>query len=252
MRSARDAEMSGFGRLPTESEMMAFDTDPAPLERPKPRAAEQPWLGRAELAAAGFHDLEHETIVAPLTAEVPLDDFHDTQPTEDEHAGRFEPTQPWSPPAGEGAAVAQTTSQTAAHAPASEAGDGFVPLDLPPAAPSAPAVARPAAAPRRAIETEDEIEARTRATLARLRMGDWVDLRVRNDWRRSQLVWHSENGSLFMFVSHGGRPHSMTRRTCEKLIRARYLRLVDAGAVVDKALRSLGSRDDAAKGPAAA
>jgi hypothetical protein len=62
---------------------------------------------------------------------------------------------------------------------------------------------------------------------------------VRDQWRRAQLVWLSENGSLFMFVSRGGRPHSMTRRTCEKLIRARHLRPVDAAAVVDKALRRL-------------
>ena len=75
--------------------------------------------------------------------------------------------------------------------------------------------------------------------LERLRTGDWVDLRVRDQWRRAQLVWSSENGSLFMFVSRGGRPHSMTRRTCEKLIRARHLRPVDAAAVVDKALRNL-------------
>ena len=73
----------------------------------------------------------------------------------------------------------------------------------------------------------------------RLRTGDWVDLRVRGQWRRAQLSWSSENGSLFMFVSRGGRPHSMTRRTCEKLIRQRHLRPVDAAAVVDKALRRL-------------
>ena len=76
--------------------------------------------------------------------------------------------------------------------------------------------------------------------LARLRTGDWVDLKVRGHWRRAQLHWTSENGTLFMFISRGGRPHSMTRRTCEKLIRNRHLRPVDASAVVDKALRQLG------------
>ena len=38
-----------------------------------------------------------------------------------------------------------------------------------------------------------------------------------------------------MFISHGGRPHSMTRRTCETLLRQRKLRPVPAGAVVEKA-----------------
>ncbi len=45
-----------------------------------------------------------------------------------------------------------------------------------------------------------------------------------------------------MFISHGGRPHSMTRRTCEKLLRQRKLRPVPAGAVVDKALRGLADQ----------
>jgi hypothetical protein len=43
-----------------------------------------------------------------------------------------------------------------------------------------------------------------------------------------------------MFVGSGGRPHSMTRRTCEKLIRLRCLRPVDTSAVVEKALPSSG------------
>ncbi len=42
-----------------------------------------------------------------------------------------------------------------------------------------------------------------------------------------------------MFISHGGQPHSMTRRSCEKLLLARKLRPVEAGAVVDRALREL-------------
>lgn len=243
MRSARDAEASGFGRLPTESEMMAFDSDPVPLERPRPRAADQPWLGRAELEAAGFDDLEN--MPAPLTTEMALgDEFRETQPPDE-----FEPTQPWSPEP----AVAQPAPPV--PVPVNEVGAGFVPLDLPDTRPapaaaavSAPPPPRVAAAP--VFESEDEMQARTRATLARLRTGDWVDLKVRTTWRRAQLVWTSDNGSLFMFVSHGGRPHSMTRRTCEKLVRARYLRLVDAGAVVDKALRSLSAKDDAGAGKA--
>lgn len=45
---------------------MPLETEAAPLERPKPRAAEQPWLGRHELQAAGFHD-EADSGPAPLT-----------------------------------------------------------------------------------------------------------------------------------------------------------------------------------------
>ena len=94
--------------------------------------------------------------------------------------------------------------------------------------------------PGPAVESAEDRDARARAQLARLRVGDWVDLRVRGQWRRAQLQWTSDNGTLFMFISHGGRPHSMTQRTCEKLLRNRHLRPVERGAVVDKALRRLG------------
>jgi hypothetical protein len=50
-----------------------------------------------------------------------------------------------------------------------------------------------------------------------------------------------------MFVSHGGQPHSMTRRSLERLVRERLLRPVDAQAVVPRALARL----EAPSGPAA-
>ncbi len=62
--------------------------------------------------------------------------------------------------------------------------------------------------------------------LAQLREGDWVDLYSKRCWHRAQLIWASSKGTLFMFVSHGGRPHSMTKRICERLIGDRYLRPV--------------------------
>ncbi|HNL42563.1 MAG TPA: DUF1631 family protein, partial [Ottowia sp.] len=80
---------------------------------------------------------------------------------------------------------------------------------------------------------------RARAQLAHLRTGDWVDLKVREQWRRARLHWCSDNGALFMFISRGGQPHSMTRRSCEKLLRARKLRPVESGAVVERALSEL-------------
>ena len=67
----------------------------------------------------------------------------------------------------------------------------------------------------------------------------WVDLHCRQQWRRARLKWASERASLFMFVSDGGLPHSMTRRSLEKLVRDRLLRPVDADAVVPRALRTL-------------
>lgn len=74
------------------------------------------------------------------------------------------------------------------------------------------------------------------AMLTRLRTGQWVDLYSKHRWLRAQLIWASTRATLFMFLSHGGQPHSMTRRSCEKLIMQRWLRPVDAQAVVAQAL----------------
>ncbi|QTD46876.1 DUF1631 family protein [Ottowia testudinis] len=241
VRSAIDAEASGFSRLGDESSLLPLETDPLPLERPQPRAADQPWLGRHELAAAGFEDLaEGESEHGPLTGAAPLGD--DVSAHGGLHTGPA--------PVETGADFAATGPRDAAVAPA-PATAGFVPLDLPPAN-AAPAPAAAAPAPAQTAEAPEDVEARTRAQLARLRTGDWVDLKVRGHWRRAQLDWTSDNGALFMFISRGGRPHSMTRRTCEKLIRTRQLRPVDASAVVDKALRQLGDAARTEREPARA
>lgn len=83
--------------------------------------------------------------------------------------------------------------------------------------------------------------------LAHLRPGHWVDLYSRHRWLRAQLVWASTKGTLFMFVSHGGQPHSMTRRSCERLIRERLLRPVQTHGVVAQALDQLGQQGVAAQ-----
>lgn len=242
LRSVRDAQSTGLSQH--EGELSSFFplepepvSDPVPLERPSPRAAEQPWLGQHELAAAGFED-GVDTGAVPLPdalpasahvpagacADAPLQDFASTEPLpreEDQPQGQ-RPAPPAAAPA---------------PAPAASAAEASV-LGVPAQA-AAPQASHAPAQTRNDAQDEDDIQARVRAALERLRKGDWVDLRVHGQWRRAQLNWVSENGSLFMFVSRGGRPHSMTRRTCEKLLRNRHLRPVDASAVVDKALRKL-------------
>lgn len=79
------------------------------------------------------------------------------------------------------------------------------------------------------------------AMLVGLREGDWVDLYSRREWLRAQLIWASSKGTLFMFVSRGGRPHSMTKRSCERLIASRLLRPVNAQGVVQKALQAMAA-----------
>ena len=229
LRSARDAEASGFARLGDDSAAMPFESDAIPLEPPRPRPAEQPWLARQELAAAGFEDDEPESRAQPLTGDSAAAALSGAAPLTD--AGPLSAAAPLGPAAAPGAdAPPGAAPGLVAAAPATP---DLPPLELPAAA--AAAVASPAPP----APSAEEIEARTRAQLARLRTGDWVDLKVRGQWRRAQLHWTSDNGALFMFISRGGRPHSMTRRTCEKLLRRHDLRPVDAGAVVDKALRRL-------------
>lgn len=220
-RSAIDAEASGFTPLDAGDSSLLPPTDPVPLEVPKPKAAEQPWLGRHELDVAGFEEaLADAGIDTP--AGVPLEEAaeaSDTLPPGDVAQSAFAPTGPMTGRAelpARHAMVPQT-------APASEPASG-VGAENPEAA------------------DEDEALARRRAELARLRQGDWVDLLSHGKWRRAQLLWTSDNGALFMFVSRGGQPHTMTRRTCEKLMKLRQLRIVDAGAVVDKAMRQVADQ----------
>jgi hypothetical protein len=102
------------------------------------------------------------------------------------------------------------------------------PADEEPASPASEDVSADAQAP---VDAE--------AILDQLREGNWVDLYSKRRWHRAQLVWAGSRGTLFMFVSHGGRPHSMTRRVCERLILSRHLRPVDAHDVVAHALDAL-------------
>lgn len=75
--------------------------------------------------------------------------------------------------------------------------------------------------------------------IARMSEGCWVDLYARRRWRRAQLTWASSTGTLFMFTSHGGRPHSMTRRSLQRLLCSRLMRPVEGGEVVQHALDAL-------------
>jgi hypothetical protein len=81
-----------------------------------------------------------------------------------------------------------------------------------------------------------------------LREGGWVDLHSKRRWLRAQLIWASTRGTLFMFVSHGGQPHSMTKRICERLITQGLMRPVNTSGVVDHALDALLAQS---KAPAA-
>jgi hypothetical protein len=86
--------------------------------------------------------------------------------------------------------------------------------------------------------------------IAGLHKDSWVDLHAHGEWRRASLSWVSGRATLFMFVSNAGEPHTMTRRSLERLVRGRLLRPVEAGAVVPRAIETLSRpRDDPAAAP---
>jgi hypothetical protein len=94
--------------------------------------------------------------------------------------------------------------------------------------------------PQDASASQDApVEVEVEAVIAGLREGCWVDLYSRRHWLRAKLVWASTKGTLFMFVSHGGQPHSMTRRSCERLLRERLLRPVEMHGAVSHAIDML-------------
>lgn len=135
-------------------------------------------------------------------------------PQELDQAG-FEDTQPSGP-----AALSATPEDNtpASEAPGSGAGD--TPTDA-------------------AGDSHSDGERQPEDILMGLREGSWVDLYSKRSWLRAQLIWASNRGTLFMFVSHGGQPHSMTKRSCERLIRDKLLRPVETHGVVAQALDHL-------------
>jgi Protein of unknown function (DUF1631) len=67
-------------------------------------------------------------------------------------------------------------------------------------------------------------------------IGSWVELMLDGGWVRAQLTWASPMRSLFMFVSRGGKAHSMSKRTMDKLCSQGLIRMISDGRLVDKAL----------------
>ena len=67
-------------------------------------------------------------------------------------------------------------------------------------------------------------------------IGSWVELQLDDQWMRAQLTWTSPHRTLFMFVSTGGKAHSMSQRTMDKLRAQGMIRIISDGRLVDKAL----------------
>jgi Protein of unknown function (DUF1631) len=67
-------------------------------------------------------------------------------------------------------------------------------------------------------------------------IGSWVELMLDGEWMRAQLTWASPHRTLYMFVASGGKAHSMSQRTMDKLRAQDQIRIVSDGRLVEKAL----------------
>ena len=185
---------------------------------------------------------------ASESAAMPLES--DLMPATAEQRVPKKSEQPWLAPQEQSNAGFEDTLPSA---PVDLEDDGVTPLDEGATSAEAPGQA-PAdtgvkiSTPAPVVEPLDpeQEKARIEQVLAHLRTGAWVDLFSHQKWRRAQLVWASGNGVLFMFVSHGGRPHSMTRRSCERLVSNHLLRPVGSQGVVSRALDTLKKDVEAA------
>jgi hypothetical protein len=81
------------------------------------------------------------------------------------------------------------------------------------------------------------------AWLDGLKPGQVCRLYLLDRWMNAQLVWCSDNRSMFVFNSrHGGRTHSLTRRSLDKLRAAGLATTIERGQFVAQALRELAGR----------
>ena len=211
LKSQRDALESSAALLEALQEEEHTSTPEERLEKLRASADVPLWMGRDDLDAAGFED---------------------TQPT---HAGELTAME------GFGGLATPTATQEMNQPdelgkPMIAGDDVAVSAGQTSRSPGKALFAAQAAPAQVAPELAKEEAA---ALLASLRMGNWVDLYSKRRWLRAQLIWASTKATLFMFTSHGGQHHSMTKRSCEKLIAQRLLRLVNTQGVVAQALNAV-------------
>jgi hypothetical protein len=98
-----------------------------------------------------------------------------------------------------------------------------------------------------------DVQARSVEATVAIPIGSWVELMLDGVWLRAQLTWASPMRSLFMFVSRGGKAHSMSKRTMDTLSSQGLIRMVSDGQIVGNALDAVAqtalrnSLDDRAK-----
>lgn len=73
-----------------------------------------------------------------------------------------------------------------------------------------------------------------------LKLGAWIEIRLKDTWQRMQLSWISPHQTLFLFTTNGGKTQSMTQRFFERMLAEGKLRVVsDQASMLDGALEAV-------------
>lgn len=95
----------------------------------------------------------------------------------------------------------------------------------------------------------DRASDRSAAWLDSLEPGQFCRLFLQERWMNTHLVWRSAGRTMFVFSSrHGGRTHSLTRRSLQKLRAAGLAATIERGQFVAQALRELAGEGDGIRG----
>ncbi|MCF8209946.1 MAG: DUF1631 domain-containing protein [Rhodoferax sp.] len=76
-------------------------------------------------------------------------------------------------------------------------------------------------------------------SVTQLPLGSWLEMLVDERWLRTQLIWASPHGTLFLFTNVFGSSQSMSRRSVDKLVATGRLRVIASQPVVDGALNAV-------------
>lgn len=90
---------------------------------------------------------------------------------------------------------------------------------------------------------------RAGAWLDSLEPGQFCRLFLLERWMNTHLVWRSAGRTMFVFSSrHGGRTHSLSRRSLQKLRAAGLAATIERGQFVAQAMRELAGEGDGFRG----
>ncbi len=84
--------------------------------------------------------------------------------------------------------------------------------------------------------------AHSEAWLEALPVGGFCRMHLMGQWMNTRLLWCSANRGMFVFASrHGGRMHTLSRRSLHKLRAAGLAASIESGQFVAQAMSELAA-----------